>query len=205
MSTFPTVVLIHPKKKDKANPSQPLRAIVNATDYKRDWQIWERRGFKLESVRGGNATKAQIADSIRESDIEAHRQRDPHEIKKRGDKARLAAERRLRVQGPKQKARAKAKALTEQEKAPNPFEGVAAPGTPATPPKEVEGEEKRPAIKRVVVPTTPTGSTGTKEAVDEDWKKLPWFTRRAYVGKLTGTLPDNAEQALELVAAYEAA
>jgi hypothetical protein len=42
-------------------------------------------------------------------------------------------------------------------------------------------------------------------AVDPDWESKPWFERRAYVKKITGTDPSNALHAKELMAALQKA
>ena len=46
-------------------------------------------------------------------------------------------------------------------------------------------------------------SVKAEPEVDPEWKKLPWFPRRQYVKKLTGTTPKSMAEAETLMADFE--
>lgn len=174
MATLPTVRLYHPKKG---------KQIVNASDYARDINWYVSRGWKLGGERRGDASKEEIADSIRESDINKHRAEDPAEQKWRGDKRRAFESRSMKGPGVSTLPPADD---TEKvsEGTGEPMEAVEGDTLPARQSKQAVAEGRPPEAETIL--------------------SLPWFKRRSEVGRITGTTPKNAKEAEKLIADHYA-
>lgn len=162
------------KGKSKFDPRETL--IVNTFDYQRNMNRYIQAGWKLMAVRDVTGTdKAIIEEAARESKVNQFRKEDPTESAKRGDKQRA-------------------------------FEARAMKGNVTTPSSQQSSKgalsSTTPTMDQKSVDQNDTDSV-TSPVIDPDWQKLPWFSRRAYVEKITGRKPVSADHAVELMADYE--
>lgn len=87
MARLPTVVL--------RKPGGEVRK-VNLTEYQANIAKWVQKGFKLVTVRRGDADDDAVRAALREWEINEHRLRDPGEQAWRKDHQRAFEERAIR-------------------------------------------------------------------------------------------------------------
>ncbi len=178
MAQLPTVVMEHRRS--------GRREIRNYAEVSQNIANYASKDWKIVSVRGGDATDAQVRAAIREAEIDKFRDTDPKEIRKRGDHRRAYEERAITVLAPHEGERVEIAAPASREVAGNDY-----PEPTPAPPPEAPPKRKTRAKPKV------------KAKAETDWHDMPWFAARSYVKKATGTLPNSKAHAEALMIALE--